>query len=102
MMHGDSFLQAIRANPDDDALRLICADWLMEQDDPACADRGEFIRLQVERAHLAPGDPRRDALQERERRLPAQLGGVDRPAARAGRQRQGSRAMVVHRFPCGK
>ena len=32
-------------NPDDDAVRLIFADWLEERDDP----RGEFIRIQVRR-----------------------------------------------------
>jgi uncharacterized protein (TIGR02996 family) len=40
----ESFLQAIRANPDDDHLRLIYADWLEERGDP----RGEFIRVQIE------------------------------------------------------
>src|SRR5262245_59215233 len=41
----DTFLRAIRANPDDDTLRLVFADWLDEHDDPA---RAEFIRVQVE------------------------------------------------------
>src|SRR5947209_1506964 len=36
-----AFLEAIEANPDDDTLRLIYADWLEEQGDPL----GEFIRL---------------------------------------------------------
>src|SRR5438874_1642322 len=40
------FLQAIIESPDDDDHRLIFADWLEERDDP----RGEFIRVQVERA----------------------------------------------------
>ena len=38
----DAFLQAIRDAPDDDAPRLIYADWLDERGDP----RGEFIRVQ--------------------------------------------------------
>jgi uncharacterized protein (TIGR02996 family) len=38
------FLRAIRESPDDDALRLVYADWLEEGPDPA---RGEFIRAQV-------------------------------------------------------
>jgi uncharacterized protein (TIGR02996 family) len=38
-----AFLQAIRDGPEDDAVRLIFADWLDEQGDP----RGELIRLQV-------------------------------------------------------
>jgi uncharacterized protein (TIGR02996 family) len=44
MNQDEAFLQAIIDEPDDDALRLIYADWLMEQSNP----RGEFIRLQVE------------------------------------------------------
>src|SRR5207244_10968268 len=40
----DAFLADIIADPDDDAVRLIYADWLMEHDQP---ERGEFIRLQI-------------------------------------------------------
>jgi uncharacterized protein (TIGR02996 family) len=52
-----AFLDAIRATPDDDAPRLIYADWLEETGDE---DRAEFIRLQCarassgEQAELAP------------------------------------------------
>ena len=42
-----AFLNAIFANPDDDAPRLIYADWLEERDDP----KGEFIRLQCKHAN---------------------------------------------------
>ena len=42
MTHDDAFLQAIIENPDDDAPRLLYADWLEERGDP----RGEFIRVQ--------------------------------------------------------
>src|SRR5262245_46917946 len=45
-MNDEAFLQAILANPDDDHLRLIYADWLEERGDP----RGEFIRVQIELA----------------------------------------------------
>jgi uncharacterized protein (TIGR02996 family) len=38
-----AFLQAIRAEPDADAPRLVYADWLEERGDP----RGDFIRAQV-------------------------------------------------------
>ena len=57
----EAFLQRIRAYPDDDAPRLVFADWLDEQGDP----RGDFIRVQValaqlEREDAAAGDrPRR-------------------------------------------
>ena len=36
-----SFLQAMQKNPEDNALRLVFADWLEEQGD----SRGELIRL---------------------------------------------------------
>jgi len=45
------FIEAIRQHPEDDAVRLIAADWLDEQDQP---ERAEFIRLQVECAQLPP------------------------------------------------
>src|SRR5262245_23639561 len=60
-----SFLEDIRANPDDDTPRLVFADWLMERDNP----RGEFIRVQCELAKLDDEDPRRPALEAREREL---------------------------------
>ncbi len=40
-----SFLQAIQEDPQEDT-RLIFADWLEEQSDPALSLRGEFLRLQ--------------------------------------------------------
>lgn len=42
---GHGLLQAIIASPDDDSLRLICADWLDEHGQP---ERAEFIRVQCE------------------------------------------------------
>jgi uncharacterized protein (TIGR02996 family) len=47
-MTHDDFLREILASPDDDAPRLIYADWLEERGDP----RGEFIRVQCELARL--------------------------------------------------
>jgi uncharacterized protein (TIGR02996 family) len=44
----DGLLAAVRAEPDDDAPRLILAGWLEERGDP----RGELIRLQVRIAEL--------------------------------------------------
>lgn len=61
-----SFLQAILANPDQDAPRLIYADWLEEQGD---SDRAEFIRVQCARVHLPLRDPMRKELAKREREL---------------------------------
>lgn len=42
---GTHLLAAILANPDDDTVRLVFADWLEESGE---ADRAEFIRVQVE------------------------------------------------------
>jgi uncharacterized protein (TIGR02996 family) len=61
-----ALLQAVCAEPDDDGPRLVYADWLEEHGNPARAD---FIRLQCERARLLTEDPRRQALQSREREL---------------------------------
>src|SRR3954463_13846563 len=49
-----AFRQAILDDPDDDAPRLVYADWL---DDHGEHDRAEFIRVQVERARVVEGDP---------------------------------------------
>jgi uncharacterized protein (TIGR02996 family) len=46
----DALLRAVLAAPDDDAPRLIYADWLDEHGDPA---RAEFIRAQVVLARSA-------------------------------------------------
>jgi uncharacterized protein (TIGR02996 family) len=57
----DDFVAAIRADPEDDAERLVYADWLLQRGDP----RGELIHVQCA---LAAG--RTDiALRDREREL---------------------------------
>src|SRR5579883_2713990 len=43
MIDADSFLRVIAAEPENDAARLVYADWLDEHGE---ADRAEFIRLQ--------------------------------------------------------
>jgi uncharacterized protein (TIGR02996 family) len=64
--HRDALLRAICENPDDDAPRLVYADWLDEHGDPRQA---EFIRVQIELACL-PDDARAShPLTERERAL---------------------------------
>jgi uncharacterized protein (TIGR02996 family) len=65
MRENAAFLQAILAEPDDDAPRLIYADWLEERGDV----RGEFIRVQCALARMASDDPRRAELELREREL---------------------------------
>ena len=62
------FLQAILANPNDDAPRLIYADWLEEQGDVA---RAEFIRVQCAMAKYHVFDPARLALMVRGKELQA-------------------------------
>jgi uncharacterized protein (TIGR02996 family) len=71
MLQRQAFLEAIVAEPQDDATRLVFADWLEEQGD---ADRAAFIRAQVERARLAEDDPRQEDLAGREGELLARRG----------------------------
>src|SRR4051812_21708185 len=58
----DPFLRMIFANRDDDVPRLVYADWLEERGD----SYGEFIRVQVELAHLGDEDGRRPELLRRQ------------------------------------
>ncbi len=51
---GDGLRAAILAQPDDDTLRLIYADWLQENDQP---DRAEFVRAQVAASQAEPYSP---------------------------------------------
>jgi uncharacterized protein (TIGR02996 family) len=64
-----ALIAAIREAPDDDARRLVCADWLEEQGGEANVARAEFIRTQIRRANLPPDDIRHSELQARELRL---------------------------------
>src|SRR5436309_1747714 len=59
------FVRAIAEAPDDDLIRLVYADWLDDQGNPY----GEFIRVQVELEKLGETDPKRPALEERQREL---------------------------------
>jgi uncharacterized protein (TIGR02996 family) len=64
-----ALFKAILEEPWDDTHRLVYADWLEENGQ---AERGQFIRAQVERAHLAEDDPRaRDLLRQETRLLKA-------------------------------
>jgi uncharacterized protein (TIGR02996 family) len=70
-----ALLEAIRAAPEDDAPRLVYADWLEEHaEGDADRDRAEFIRVQCARARLRVGSPKYEsrlagALQSRDRDL---------------------------------
>jgi uncharacterized protein (TIGR02996 family) len=70
-MSHEAFLREICEHPDDEAPRLIYADWLEENGQP---ERAEFIRAQVEVARYAPNDPRRGALRPRIEELSASHG----------------------------
>jgi uncharacterized protein (TIGR02996 family) len=65
MVDEATLLQAILDEPDDDAPRLIYADWLEEHGDP----RGEFILVQCALARCPLTDRRRPGLLARERTL---------------------------------
>jgi uncharacterized protein (TIGR02996 family) len=58
-------LDAVLADPGDDAPRLVYADWLDEHDQP---ERAEFIRLQIELARQ-PRPKRQEQLRFREKEL---------------------------------
>jgi uncharacterized protein (TIGR02996 family) len=65
-----AFIEAILADPEDEAPRLIYADWLEERGDP----RGEFLRVENELANLAPGDGRGPNLRARLQQLRQGIG----------------------------
>ena len=54
MTDGDALRRAIVAQPDDDTLRLVYADWLDENTQP---DRAAFIRAQVWATRAEPDSP---------------------------------------------
>jgi uncharacterized protein (TIGR02996 family) len=62
MSDQEAFMRAIIAAPDDDAPRLVYADWLDENGDP---ERAELIRVQCEAARTPEWDPRHDELTAR-------------------------------------
>src|SRR5437879_5686083 len=68
-MSHDAFLNTIRETPDEDAARLVYADYLDEQGNAADSARAEFIRLQIRLAGMEEANPERDALEDRENEL---------------------------------
>lgn len=65
-----TFIDEIIAQPDDDHVRLVYADWLEEQEDA----QAELIRVQVEQARLPWHEARWWDLYDRERQLLKKLG----------------------------
>jgi uncharacterized protein (TIGR02996 family) len=66
MIENEAFLATILEHPDEDAPRLVYADWLEEQGE---TDRAEFIRVQIELAKLDVEPERRSDLELRESQL---------------------------------
>jgi uncharacterized protein (TIGR02996 family) len=62
----DALLRAVIADPEDDAPRLIYADWL---DERGQCERAEFIRLQIALTEMPTDDERRPKLRRRAQRL---------------------------------
>jgi uncharacterized protein (TIGR02996 family) len=73
-------LAAVIEAPRDDALRLVCADWLEEHGN---LDRAEFIRCQCELNRLIPGYPRLPGLRPGALMVESQFSVVRRGKARA-------------------
>jgi uncharacterized protein (TIGR02996 family) len=53
-----AFIEAVCAAPEDDAPRLVYADWLEDHGDEHDRARAEFIRLQCQQGRMAPDDPK--------------------------------------------
>jgi uncharacterized protein (TIGR02996 family) len=66
MSEADALLRAILDAPEDDAPRLVYADWLDEQGESA---RAAFIRVQVQLARLSADDPSHSRLAQTEQTL---------------------------------
>jgi uncharacterized protein (TIGR02996 family) len=62
-------LAEVLASPEEDAPRLVYADWLEEYGGESERGRAEFIRLQVRRAGLEAEAPQTEAIQRREEEL---------------------------------
>lgn len=65
----NAFLAAIREHPEDDAPRLIFADWLEERGRSSDAAHAEFIRIQCALAEKGESLDRHQSLAAREREL---------------------------------
>lgn len=73
MKEAEGLLRAIQDSPDEDAPRLIYADWFEDQGD---LDRAEFIRVQCRLARMSLYDPARPVLLRREYDLLSRHGNV--------------------------
>src|SRR6516225_4375149 len=90
----DPFIRAILADPENDAHRLIYADWLEERGDA----RGEYLRLECHLATLSQDDPQLDPLLIQFRELHSQID----PAWRAAVARSKVERCRLFAFRCPK
>jgi uncharacterized protein (TIGR02996 family) len=68
-VNADALLAAVCEAPDDDAPRLVYADWLEEHGDAKDQAHAELIRVQIELTRLPLDDDRRAELRAREERV---------------------------------
>jgi uncharacterized protein (TIGR02996 family) len=105
MTHEEAFLRDIQEHPDEDAPRLIYADWLDDRGGPGDAARAEFIRVQCELPRLPVGtsDERRAVLRARAHQLLREhWEDWGRPLARLlGHQKSWSVVVAPHHFQRG-
>jgi uncharacterized protein (TIGR02996 family) len=66
---GEALLQAVIAEPEEEAPRLIYADWLDEQGQPEGVDRAAFIQVQIGLAHASEEAAVTRQLRKREQEL---------------------------------
>jgi uncharacterized protein (TIGR02996 family) len=93
----DALSAAILENPDDDAPRLVYADWLEEHGDAAARARGEYIRLGCRLACLREWDEGYVESTLRAYRLRAEHGKAWLPPAFPGDpERRSARCMVYN------
>lgn len=71
MSVGEILFRQVLADPADREVRLVYADWLLEQGD----QQGEFIQLQVQAEKLHQYDPARKKLETKARKLLKEHGG---------------------------
>src|SRR5262245_11803831 len=76
MRDESAFLQALLADPGDDGLRRVYADWLEEQGRPAAAARAEFLRRTAELAKK-PGRKGQKNRKANRKRLQELAAGLD-------------------------
>jgi uncharacterized protein (TIGR02996 family) len=82
MASEEAFLAAIKDEPDEDAHRLVFADWLDEYGQP---ERAEFLRLQVEQARIEDEFLTEDRIEPRETELELRTQALARKHGKAWR-----------------